>query len=174
MQKFVLCLYTVILHFHQPHSRNSMWDWSLVECDTHTEGVVPNIWKEHDNFIFRLQQFKNAGNILPWTPHHIPVKVNHQQHCCDIFRSHTMYTFCGTRILYHVWPATGPLLWAIWVHFASSQNVSFQFRMKRCECFLFVKVSRRFSLSSCLLYLKIFKICAITHLYYLPFYLFLW
>jgi hypothetical protein len=34
-------------------------------------------------------------------PHHIPVKLNHQQHCSDKLRSHTMCTFCGTRI-YHI------------------------------------------------------------------------
>jgi uncharacterized membrane protein YagU involved in acid resistance len=39
---------------------------------------------------------------MPSTPHHIPVKLNHQQHCCDILRSHTMYTFCGTTTCFHV------------------------------------------------------------------------
>ena len=37
--------------------------------------------------------------ILPTAPHHIPVNLNH---CSDILRSHTMYTFCGIRIHYHV------------------------------------------------------------------------
>ena len=39
---------------------------------------------------------------MPSTLHHIPVKLNHQQYCCDILRSHTMYVFCGTTICYHV------------------------------------------------------------------------
>jgi hypothetical protein len=64
--------------------------------------VVPNIWKEHVTFIFSVQQFKNARNILPTALHHIPVKLNHQQHCSDKLTSHTMYTFWGTRICYHV------------------------------------------------------------------------
>ena len=62
----------------------------------------PKHLKEHGTFIFRVKQFKNAGNILPSTLHHIPVKLNHQQHCCDILRSHKIYAFCGTRICYHV------------------------------------------------------------------------
>ena len=76
-----------------------------MECEINewmNEWVVPNIWKEHYTFIFRVKQLKNAGNILPSTPQHIPVKLNHHQHCCDILRSHTMYTFCGTIICFHV------------------------------------------------------------------------
>ena len=46
--------------------------------------------------------------------------------------------------------------------------------MSHCECVLFMKVSRRFSSSCCLLYLRFFHICAMTHLYYPPLYLFLW
>jgi len=46
--------------------------------------------------------------------------------------------------------------------------------MNLCECILFMKVSRRFSLTCCLLYLKFFHICAMTHLYYPPLYIFLW
>jgi len=46
--------------------------------------------------------------------------------------------------------------------------------MRCCGCVLFFKVSRRFSLSCCLLYLKFFKICAMIHLFNLPLYIFLW
>jgi len=37
--------------------------------------------------------------FLKTVPHHIPGKMNH---CSDKLRSHTMYTFGGTRIHYHV------------------------------------------------------------------------
>ena len=98
-------LFTLILLFHQVCLKNSTWNWSPVGCDTVTEWVVPNIQTERDGtwyLYLQVKQFKNAGNILPSTPHHIPVKLNHQQHCCDILRSHKMYTIYGTRIYCHV------------------------------------------------------------------------
>jgi len=52
--------------------------------------------------MFRVKRFKNAGNILPTTPHHMPGKLNHQQHCSVILRSDTMHAFGRTRIHYHV------------------------------------------------------------------------
>ena len=52
--------------------------------------------------MFRVKQFKNAGNILPTAPHHIPLKLNNQQHCSDILSSQTMYAIGWTTIHYHV------------------------------------------------------------------------
>jgi hypothetical protein len=52
--------------------------------------------------MFRVKHFKITGNILHTTPHHVTRKLSHQQNCCDNLRPHTMYTFFGTNIHYHV------------------------------------------------------------------------
>jgi len=135
------------LFFSPTLLKNWLWNWSLVEVDTVTGWLVPNILKECDTFIFRVKKFKNAGNILQTTLHHIPVKLNHQQHCSDKLRSHAMYTFCGTRISHHVMTCHWTFTLGYMNGFCSLQNFLFGFMMSLCECILLLKVSCKFSSS---------------------------
>ena len=149
-----------------------MWDWSPVGCDTVSVWVVPNIKKERDTFIFRLEQFKNAGNFLPTTPHHIPRKINHQHRCWDSLRSHKMYSFCGTRICYHVAACLWTFTLSYMNPFCTFKKCFIQIH-DDCKLILFLKVSRKFTFSCCLLYCKFTHIYSVLHTYTILHYIFL-
>ena len=149
-----------------------MWGWRPVGCDTVSTWVVPNIKKERDTFIFRVEKFKNAGNILSTTPHHIPGKLNHQHHCSDSLRSHTMCSFSGTWIHYCIMACLWTFTLSYMNRFCNFKKCFIQIH-DDCKLILFLKLSHTFTLSCCLLYCKFIHICSVWHTYTTLHYIFL-